>query len=69
MKIIVYSKGPINALDKNRIAGIIRQSQCPNESLKNTFKRFAFMQGNNIVYFDDVTVQTRNTAMMTEIEY
>lgn len=67
MKIIVYSKEPINKIDQQRIAGIITQSKCPNESLKNTFKRFSFMQGDRVIYFDDITVQTRNIALMTTI--
>lgn len=69
MKVIVYSKEKLNDIYKNRIADIMKQSKCPNESLKNTFKRFAFMQGNNAIYFDNITVQTRHTAVMTEIEY
>lgn len=68
MKIIIYSKDPINKIDQKRIAGIITQSKCPNESLKNTFKRFSFMQGDKVIYFDDITVQTRNVALMTTIE-
>ena len=68
MKILVYSKNPLTEIDKTRIKGIVTQSHCPNESLKNTFKRFAFMQGNNVVYFDDVTVQNRHTALCTELD-
>ena len=45
MKILVYSRNPLNAVEKTRIKGIVTQSLCPNESLKNTFKRFSFMQG------------------------
>lgn len=67
MKIIVYSKEPINKINQQRIAGIITQSKCPNESLKNTFKRFSFMQGDRVIYFDDITVQTRNIALVTTI--
>lgn len=69
MRVIVYFKNDLSAIDKKRIAKIMKQSKCPNESLKNTFKRFAFMQGNAAIYFDDVTVQNRNTAFMTQIEY
>lgn len=68
MKILVYSRKPLNAVEKTRIKGIVTQSHCPNESLKNTFNRFAFMQGNNTVYFDDITVQNRHKAIVTEIE-
>lgn len=68
MKILVYSKNPLTEIDKTRIKGIVTQSHCPNESLKNTFKRFAFMQGNNVIYFDDVTVQNRHTALCTELD-
>lgn len=69
MKVIVYSRTELSEIYKRRIAGIMKQSSCPNESLKNTFKRFSFMQGNAAIYFDDITIQNRNTALMTEIEY
>lgn len=68
MKILVYSKNPLTELEKTRVKDIIRQSHCPNESLKNTFNRFAFMQGDSIIYFDDVTVQNRHTALCTELK-
>ncbi len=68
MKILVYSRNPLNAVEKTRIKGIVTQSRCPNESLKNTFKRFSFMQGNNNIYFDDITVQNIPEAIVTEIE-
>lgn len=68
MKILVYSRNPLNTVEKTRIKGIVTQSRCPNESLKNTFKRFSFMQGNNNIYFDDITVQNRPEAIVTEIE-
>lgn len=68
MKILVYSRNQLNEIEKNKIKGIFKESKCPNESLKNTFNRFAFMQGNNTVYFDDITVQNRHKAIVTEIE-
>lgn len=68
MKILVYSRNPLNAVEKTRIKGIVMQSHCPNESLKNTFKRFSFMQGNNNIYFDDITMQNRNEAIITELD-
>lgn len=68
MKILVYSKNELNKVEENKIKGIFKESKCPNESLKNTFNRFAFMQGNNTVYFDDITVQNRHKAIVTEIE-
>ena len=68
MKILVYSRNPLNAVEKTRIKGIVTQSHCPNESLKNTFKRFSFMQGEQVIYFDDITVQNRPEAIVTEIE-
>lgn len=68
MKILVYSRNPLNAVEKTRIKGIVTQSNCPNESLKNTFKRFSFMQGNNNIYFDDITMQNRNEAIITELD-
>lgn len=68
MKILVYSRNQLNEIEKNKIKGIFKESKCPNESLKNTFNRFAFMQGNNTVYFDDITVQNRHKAIVKEIE-
>lgn len=68
MKILVYSRNPLNAVEKTRIKGIVTQSHCPNKSLKNTFKRFSFMQGDQVIYFDDITVQNRHEAIVTEIE-
>lgn len=68
MKILVYSRNPLNAVEKTRIKGIVTQSLCSNESLKNTFKRFSFMQGEHVIYFDDITVQNRPEAIVTEIE-
>lgn len=68
MKILVYSRNQLNEIEKNKIKGIFKESKCPNESLKNTFNRFAFMQGNNTVYFDDITVQNKHKAIVTEIE-
>lgn len=68
MKILVYSRNPLNAVEKTRIKGIVTQSHCPNESLKNTFKRFSFMQGDSFIYFDDVTIQNRHEALCTELE-
>lgn len=68
MKILVYSRNPLNAIEKTRIKGIVTQSHCPNESLKNTFKRFSFMQGNDNIYFDDITMQNRNEAIITELD-
>lgn len=68
MKILVYSRNQLAELDKKRIQEIFIQSNCPNESLKNTFKRFSFMQGNNNIYFDDITMQNRNKAIITELD-
>lgn len=68
MKILVYSRNQLNEIEKNKIKGIFKESKCPNESLKNTFNRFAFMQGNNTVYFDDITMQNRNEAIITELD-
>ena len=68
MKILIYSKNPLTEVEQNKIKGIVTQSQCPNESLKNTFKRFSFMQGEYVIYFDDITVQNRHEAIVTEIE-
>lgn len=37
MKILIYSKNPLTEVEQNKIKGIIAESHCPNESLKNTF--------------------------------
>lgn len=68
MKILVYSRNELNKVEENKIKGIFKESKCPNESLKNTFNRFAFMQGDSIIYFDDVTIQNRHEALCTELE-
>ena len=68
MRVLAYSRTPLTEIEQNKIKGIFKESHCPNESLKNTFNRFAFMQGNNTVYFDDITVQNRHKAIVTEIE-
>ena len=68
MKILIYSKNPLTEVEQNKIKGIIAESQCPNESLKNTFNRFSFMQGDSFIYFDDVTIQNRHEALCTELE-
>lgn len=68
MKVLIYSKNLLTEVEQNKIKGIMTQSHCPNESLKNTFNRFSFMQGDNIVYFDDVTIQNRYEALCTELE-
>ena len=68
MKVLIYSKNPLTEVEQNKIKGIFKESKCPNESLKNTFKRFSFMQGDNIIYFDDITIQNRHEALCTELE-
>lgn len=68
MKILVYSRTQLNDVEQNKIKGIFKESECPNESLKNTFNRFAFMQGDSIIYFDDVTIQNKHEALCTELE-
>lgn len=68
MNILIYSKNPLTEVEQNKIKGIIAESHCPNESLKNTFNRFSFMQGDSFIYFDDVTIQNRHEALCTELE-
>lgn len=68
MKVLIYSKSPLTEVEQNKIKGIFKESRCPNESLKNTFNRFAFMQGDKIIYFDDITVQNRHEAIITEVD-
>lgn len=38
MNVIVKSSTPLTAVDLKKVRDIMRTSQCPNESLKATFK-------------------------------
>ena len=48
----VYAKYELSYDDLQKITDIRRESQCPNESLKNTFERFAGTDADGNIYFD-----------------
>lgn len=69
MKIIVYSKDELSELDKKRIKDIIIQSKCANESFRNTFNdRYSGMTVDNEIFFDNVTSDTIENAIVSELE-
>lgn len=69
MKIIVYSKNELSELDKKRIKDIIIQSKCANESFRNTFNdRYSGMTVDNEIFFDNVTSDTIENAIVSELE-
>ena len=49
----ILSSEPISDEDQRKIADIFHESQCPHESLRNTFPRYTGLLG-DIVIFDDV---------------
>ena len=49
---IIISRENVSPLEVMQIKQILRESYCPNESLANTFERFAgFVDGK--IFFDD----------------
>ena len=53
---LVYRK-PISELDLLKIEQIFRESQCPHESLRNTFPdRYNCVLG-DLIFFDDTAVK------------
>lgn len=69
MKIIVYSKNKLSELDKKRIKDIIIQSKCANESFRNTFNdRYSGMTVDNEIFFDNITSDTIENAIVSELE-
>lgn len=69
MKIIVYSKDELSELDKKRIKDIIIQSKCANESFRNTFNdRYSGMTVDNEIFFNNVTSDTIENAIVSELE-
>lgn len=69
MKIIVYSKDELSELDKKRIKDIIIQSKCANESFRNTFNdRYSGMTVDNEIFFDNITSDTIENAIVSKLE-
>lgn len=69
MKIIVYSKDELSELDKKRIKDVIIQSKCANESFRNTFNdRYSGMTVDNEIFFDNITSDTIENAIVSELE-
>lgn len=49
---IILSTEPVSSLEMLQVKQILRQSRCPNESLRNTFARFTGLIDGKI-FFDD----------------
>lgn len=53
----IISRKPLNEEQLNQIEQILRESECPHESLRNTFpERYGGLIG-NLIFFDDATPQ------------
>ena len=50
----ILSRKPLSNAECRKVEDILRESNCPFESLKNTFKNFSGLIG-NVVVFDDLT--------------
>ena len=50
----ILSRKPLSNTEYKKVEDILRESNCPFESLKNTFKNFSGLIG-NVVVFDDLT--------------
>lgn len=51
----ILSAEPVSPEDQRKIDDIFHESQCPHESLRNTFPRYTGLLG-DIVIFDDVSL-------------
>ena len=47
----ILSVKPVSELEIRQVKDILRQSRCPNESLRNTFERFNDLTA-EIIFFD-----------------
>lgn len=56
----IYSLHKLSELDIKKIKDIFKQSKCPQESLKFTFKNFTKLTTNNVIIFDNVDVNNPN---------
>lgn len=72
MKATIFSVDPVSAKEAGRVRDILRESKCPNESLKETFpERYHGMKvvdsfGLLLIYFDG---GSRDVGQKLEIEY
>ena len=48
----ILSVKPVSELEIRQVKDILRQSRCPNESLRNTFERFTDLTA-EIIFFDE----------------
>lgn len=49
---IIISLNPLTSLEILQVKQILRESRCPNESLRNTFERYSGVD-NGKIFFDD----------------
>ena len=52
----ILSREPLTDLERRQVEDILRESQCPHESLRETFPRYSGMLG-NIITFDGVSLK------------
>lgn len=62
----ILSSEPISDEDQRKIADILHESQCPHESLRNTFPRYTGLLG-DIVIFDDVSLDDIKGNSLEEV--
>jgi len=55
----ILSREPVSDEDQKKIEDIFHESNCPHESLKNTFERYSGLIG-DIVIFDGVELAELN---------
>ena len=64
MKIVILSNQELSSSEKNKIKQIMKESQCPNESLQNTFPNRYCCIDKEVIVFDK-----ENRKIRTELEY
>lgn len=52
----ILSREPLTDLERRQVEDILRESQCPHESLRETFPRYSGMLG-SIITFDGVSLK------------
>ena len=52
----IFSREPLTKEDLQKIEDILRESNCPHESLTNTFPNYSGISGDEI-FFDGITPQ------------
>lgn len=65
MKVKVYSNFPLDGGEKLKLAGLMKESKCPNESLRITFPTRYQGIDEDSIYFDKGV----HKKCVTEIEY